>query len=213
VTVDADFTFTDYPVNTAPWDVPQVLLHEVIEALARLLGRDLELTHGGAYFGSLLLGHINLGVRHCFYNSLASILRWPSLPPGKDASMVGGLRSGFARGRRMLVDLPIEAIVLGRQDRASRVESLAPKSRRDPCQRRSVEFTEGFPAHRPPEAGIDVNNETRAPLLLFRNLRYRGAPPARPPAACLPAPLSIEGAHEKNARECNSGGRVARRSG
>ena len=77
VTVDADFTFTDYTVNAAPRDVPQVLVHEVIEALSRLLGGDLELTHGCAYFGSLLLGHINLSVRHCFYNSLASILRLP----------------------------------------------------------------------------------------------------------------------------------------
>ena len=32
--VDADFTFTDYPVNTAPRDVPQVLVHEVVEALS-----------------------------------------------------------------------------------------------------------------------------------------------------------------------------------
>jgi hypothetical protein len=30
------------------------------------------------------------------------------------------------------------------------------RSFRDPWRRRSVEFTEGFPAHRPPEAGIDV---------------------------------------------------------
>src|ERR1700676_1239359 len=71
VAVNADLTFADYPVNTAPRDVTQVLVHEVVEALPSLLFTDLELPHGRAYFGSLLLGHINLGVRHCFYNGLA----------------------------------------------------------------------------------------------------------------------------------------------
>jgi hypothetical protein len=47
---------------------------------------------------------------------------------------------------------------LGRQDRASRVEPLASEEAgRGPWLCRSVEFTEGFPAHRPLlEAGIDV---------------------------------------------------------
>src|SRR5215475_14542056 len=64
-------------------------------------------------------------------------------------------------------------------------------------------------------ASTYVNNETRAPLVLNRNLRCRGALPVRPPAVSLPAPhsKSEEGAHEKNARKCNSRGRVARRSG
>ena len=110
-----------------------------------------------------------------------------------------------------------EAIVLGRQDRASRVESLelwSSEAIRGSAVRLSSE--EGFPAHRLLlEAGIDVHNETRAPLLQNRNLRCRGALPVRPPAVCLPAPqsISIEGAHEKNARQCDSTGRVARSFG
>src|ERR1700738_1382728 len=115
VAVDADFTFTDYPVNTAPRDVPQVLVHEVIEALPRLLGGDLELTHRCAYFSSLLLGHINLDVRHCFYNSLASILRLPSLLPSQQGR-VNGRRASKRKApesRRMLVGPPYRGHRIG----------------------------------------------------------------------------------------------------
>jgi hypothetical protein len=58
-----------------------------------------------------------------------------------------------------------------------------------------------------------VNNETRAPFYRLEIFAAAGLTPVRPPAVSLPAPLSIEGAHEKNARECDSGRRVARRSG
>jgi hypothetical protein len=106
-----------------------------------------------------------------------------------------------------------EAIVLGRQDRAGRVESLAQGAvevRGSAVRLSSLKVSRRTALL---EAGIDVHNETRAPLSKIRNLRCRGALPVRPPAVCLPAPQSIEGAHEKNARKCNSGGRVARRSG
>jgi hypothetical protein len=109
----------------------------------------------------------------------------------------------------------IEAIVLGRQDRASRVEPLAQGALRGPWLRLSVEFTEGFPAHRPLRGGpMYVKNESHAPLLQIEIFAAAGLMPVRPPAVSLPAPkLDLEGAHEKNARECNSGRRVARRSG
>ncbi len=109
-----------------------------------------------------------------------------------------------------------EAIVLGRQDRASRVEPLSSLSSAE-VRGSAVRLSSLKVSRRtaPPEAGIDVHDETDAPFAMTRNLRCRGASPARPPAVCLPAPpsKSIEGAHEKNARECNSRGRVARRSG
>jgi hypothetical protein len=107
-----------------------------------------------------------------------------------------------------------EAIVLGRQDRASRVEPLSSWSSAE-VRGSAVRLSSLKVSRRTalPEAGIHVYNETDAPFGMIRNLRCRGASPARPPAVCLPAPQSKEGAHEKNARECNSRGRVARRSG
>jgi hypothetical protein len=64
-------------------------------------------------------------------------------------------------------------------------------------------------------ASTYVNNETRAPLVQNRNLRCRGARARAASRRFLAGPSldTIEGAHEKNARECNSRGRVARRSG
>jgi len=46
----------------------------------RLVLRDLKVLNSSANGRTLLLRHINLCVRHCFYNSLASILRPASLP-------------------------------------------------------------------------------------------------------------------------------------
>ncbi len=79
VAVYSDFTFADDPVHAAAGDVAQALVHEVVQALAGLLVGDLEVLHlranPGGYFRVLLLRHIDLNVRHCFYNGLASILR------------------------------------------------------------------------------------------------------------------------------------------
>lgn len=107
-----------------------------------------------------------------------------------------------------------EAIVLGRQDCAGRVEPLSSWSSAG-VRGSAVRLSSLKVSRRtaPPEAGIKVHIENDAPFATIRNLRCRGASPARPPAVYLPAPQYIEGAHEKNARECNSRGRVARRSG
>src|ERR1700722_732947 len=159
VAVNADFTFTDYPVNTAPGDAPEVLVHEVVETLSGFLCGDLELTHNRAYFGFLLLGHITLGVRHCFYNSLASILRLPSqlLKPAGTRQWSASFEADSARKSPHVSWTSLtEAIVLGRQDAPAALNLFRFRSFRDPWWRRAVEFPEGFPAHRPPVAGIDV---------------------------------------------------------
>src|ERR1700730_15868739 len=106
----------------------------------------------------------------------------------------------------------MEAIALGRQDRATCVESHKPRL---PQSAPSVEFTEGFLSAPPAMNGavIAMNDETRSPLSGLRNLRSRGPQAGRPPAVCLPSPHRTVGAHEENASECNSGRGVARRSG
>jgi hypothetical protein len=70
----------------------------------------------------------------------------------------------------------------------------------------------------PPMWRAAMNNETVAPLIEIRNLRCCAGLPARATSASRPdvyasAPQCTVGAHEKNARKCNSRGRVARRSG
>src|SRR6185437_8253833 len=118
--------------------------------------------------------------------------------------MVSGVTS------RMLVGPPLEeAIVLGRQDRAAGVEPLRSGFR---GQRHRLRAPKLFRHPAPPEAGIDSYIETRARAPSVRNLRHRGALAPWPPA-CLPAPFETVGAHEKNARECDSGRRVAGRAG
>jgi len=99
---------------------------------------------------------------------------------------------------------------LGRQDRATCVESRKPRL---PQSAPSVEFTEGFLFCTAPmnEAVSAMNNETRSPSSGSRNLRSRGPTvPAAPPPHALPTPHRTVGAHEENASECNSGRGVAR---
>ena len=141
-------------------------------------------------------------VRHCFYNGLASILASPSA-------------LGRANGWRAACPPHVSWTSKSRPSywadkiRAACVEA-PPEFRR---QRRRLSSPKVSSAPPSCEAGIDVKNETRAPMLVIRNLRCRGALPRRPRAAPLSAPHCTVGAHEKNARECNSRGRVARRSG
>lgn len=79
VAVDPDFTFADYPVNAAPRQVPELAVHKVVQALASLVFRDLQMTDGGACLRAarpnLLPGRIVIGVRHCFYETFESILK------------------------------------------------------------------------------------------------------------------------------------------
>jgi len=82
------------------------------------------------------------------------------------------------------LDLSIEAIVLGRQDRASHVEPSAARRARVQLRGGAVRLSslKVSPRTALSEAGFDVHNTT------YRNLRCRGALPVRPPAVCLPAP-------------------------
>src|SRR5215213_10865021 len=98
---------------------------------------------------------------------------------------------------------------MGRQDRARRVELFAEIPRAAP----SVEYIEGF-RRTPSKASALINKVIRALKAPVRNLRRREGccmHPARPPTARLSSPHSIVGAHEENARQCDSGRRVARR--
>ena len=91
---------------------------------------------------------------------------------------------------------------LGEMDLACYDRDYAPQAQRDAARTAHLRRASTF-----------VNNETHAPFCRIEIFAAAGLRPVRPPAVCLPAPLSIEGAHEKNARECDSGRRVARRSG
>ncbi len=72
--VDPHLSLADDAVNPAARNAPQHLLDEVVEALAGGRFGNLQMLNLGASRTGLLLGHIDLIVRHCFYNGLASIL-------------------------------------------------------------------------------------------------------------------------------------------
>src|SRR5690606_33317560 len=65
-------------VNVAAGNLVQQALEEVVQTLPCVLFRHLHVPDGLAQATAALFGHINLGVRRCFYSGLGSILRPPS---------------------------------------------------------------------------------------------------------------------------------------
>jgi hypothetical protein len=74
VAIYADLALANNPVNAAPGQVTQQLVDEVVEALAGLILGHFQVPYTGPLPPGLLLRHIDLTVRHCFYKSFGSIL-------------------------------------------------------------------------------------------------------------------------------------------
>jgi len=91
--VHAYLSFTDDAVHAAAGDLTQDPLDEVVQPLAVLALLHLQVPDAGASRRILLLRHVDLVVRHCFYNGPMSIL---PQSPHNGRPMVGGLENAAA---------------------------------------------------------------------------------------------------------------------
>ena len=202
--VHAHLALADHAVDAAARQVAQALLHVVIEALPGLLGAHLAVLDGGANFGDFRLGQGILGVRHCFYNGLWSILRG----------------SSATRTRQWWWPTVAARFSWTSESRPSHwAAKIAPAASNLATFETSADGGVGRVHRRFPirtarkVAVINVTDEIRSHSPGLWNLRCRGRFVPWPPAVCLPAPHRTVGAHEENVSECNSGRGVARRSG
>src|ERR1700733_11111856 len=138
-------------------------------------------------------------VTYCFYSALAFILYAPSAI---------GRPTVWRRCRLMLVGPRYR----GHRVWADKIAAPALSLEKTLLGAPSVEFPEGFRSTALRMAGTQVNKHIRAPVLSIWNLRFHeGSAALRPwpSVAVWSARHCTVGPHEKNARQCDSTGRVA----